>query len=104
MLPSSLLLLIYAFSTCVNADFFLPSEVTNFIPACAQVCFYSFIEDNFPTSVCGDTPALNCLCENESKSSYTVGEGAVQCIISEASVGFCNGDDSSSEPFLKFVR
>lgn len=97
MLPSCLLLLIYAFSTCVNAEFSLPSQVTSFIPSCAQVCFESFVQDNYPTSVCGDTPTLDCLCENGSKSTYTVGEGAVQCIMSEASVGFCNGDDSSSE-------
>ncbi|KAI9643845.1 hypothetical protein NHQ30_007196 [Ciborinia camelliae] len=101
MLPSSLLLLIYAFSTCVNAELSIPSQVTSFIPTCAQVCFESFIQDNFPASVCGDTPTLNCLCENGSKSTYTVGEGAVQCIISEASVGFCNGDDSSNDTVLK---
>ncbi|ESZ93787.1 hypothetical protein SBOR_5843 [Sclerotinia borealis F-4128] len=101
ILPSSLLLLIYVFSTYVNADFSLPSEVTSFIPACAQICFESFIQDNYPTSVCGDTPTLDCICENGSKSTYTVGEGAVQCIMSEASVGFCNGDDSSNDTVLQ---
>ncbi|KAF7874090.1 hypothetical protein EAF04_002762 [Stromatinia cepivora] len=101
MLPSSLPLLIYALSTCVNAKFSLTSQVTSFIPSCAQVCFESFVQDNYPTSVCGDTPTLDCLCENGSKSTYTVGEGAVQCIMSEASVGFCNGDDSSNDTVLK---
>lgn len=101
MLPSSLLLLIYALSTCVNAEFSLTSQITSFIPSCAQVCFESFVQDNYPTSVCGDTPTLDCLCENSSKSTYTVGEGAVQCIMSEASVGFCNGDDSSNNTVLK---
>ncbi|KAF7887488.1 hypothetical protein EAF00_009782 [Botryotinia globosa] len=101
MLPLSLLILIYAFSTCVNAEFSLPSQITSFIPSCAQVCFESFVQDNYPTSVCGDTPTFNCLCENGSKSTYTVGEGAVQCIMSEASVGFCSGDDSSNDTVLK---
>ncbi|KAM3149127.1 hypothetical protein ABEW05_010619 [Botrytis cinerea] len=101
MLPLNLLILIYTFSTCVNAEFSLPSQVTTFIPSCAQVCFESFVQDNYPTDVCGETPTFDCLCENGSKSTYTVGEGAVQCIMSEASVGFCNGDDSSNDTVLK---
>ncbi|KAB8290156.1 hypothetical protein EYC80_011025 [Monilinia laxa] len=78
-----------------------PTHIRILNLSCAQVCFQSFVEDNFPSSVCGETPTLNCLCENGSRSTYTVGEGAVQCIMSEASVGFCNGDDSSNDMVLK---
>ncbi|PQE17680.1 hypothetical protein CJF31_00005391 [Rutstroemia sp. NJR-2017a BVV2] len=100
MLPSSLLLLIFTFSTFINAEFTVPTGASSLIPSCAQICFESFVINNWP-SVCSDTPSLDCLCENESASSYTIGEGAVQCIMSEASIGFCKGDDSSNETVLK---
>lgn len=101
MLPLSLFLLIYAFLTGVDAEYIIPTGASSLIPSCAQVCFESFVQNNWP-SVCSDTPSLDCLCENESASSYTIGEGAVQCIMSEASIGFCKGDDSSSRHFSVF--
>jgi len=92
----SLLLLLYAFSTNANASFTLTPEVTNFIPSCAQACFISFLDSNFDNSTCGTTPALDCLCSHNTTTGYTVGEGGVQCIISEDNIGFCKGNDAQS--------
>lgn len=97
--PSLILLLLY--STHAHAAITLSAELTNFVPACAQECFESFLESNFPTSVCTSTPTLGCLCSNNSTSGYTVGEGAVQCIISEDSIGGCQGADATSKLSLK---
>jgi hypothetical protein len=93
--PSLLLLLANILSihaTTVNYN--LTSEITNFIPSCAQECFKSFLEINFPSTPCSTTPTLNCLCSHNSTSGYTIGEGAVQCIISEDNIGFCQGNDA----------
>jgi hypothetical protein len=93
--PSLFLLLLY--STFANAAITLSAELTNFVPACAQECFESFLQSNFPTSVCTSIPTLACLCSNNSTSGYTVGEGAVQCIISEDSIGGCQGVDAKGQ-------
>jgi len=92
----SLILLICAILTYTNASFTLTPEVTNFIPSCAQTCFISFLDSNFNTATCGTTPTLDCLCSHNTTTGYTVGEGAVQCIISEDNIGFCKGNDAQS--------
>lgn len=92
----SLILLICAILTYTNASFTLTPEVTNFIPLCAQTCFISFLDSNFNTATCGTTPTLDCLCSHNTTTGYTVGEGAVQCIISEDNIGFCKGNDAQS--------
>jgi len=98
--PSLILLLctlpIYASAT----NYTLTSELTNFIPSCAQTCFESFLDENFPTNLCSTTPTLDCLCSHNTTSGYTVGEGAVQCIISEDNIGFCQGDDAKGKSIL----
>lgn len=96
----SLILLIYAFSIHANAaatSYTLSTELTNFVPTCAQECFISFLDTNFPTSACSSKPMLDCLCSHNGTTGYTVGEGAVQCIISEINIGFCKGDDAKGE-------
>ncbi|KAE9375495.1 hypothetical protein N431DRAFT_463577 [Stipitochalara longipes BDJ] len=97
---SLILLLIYTFSTYANASFTLTPEVTNFIPTCAQACFISFLDSNFEPTTCGTTPALDCLCSHNTTTGYTVGEGAVQCIISEDNIGFCKGNDAQKSVVL----
>ena len=92
----SLLLLIYAVSINADSTYTLTPEVTNFIPTCAQTCFISFLDSNFDTSTCGTTPTLDCLCSHNTTTGYTVGEGGVQCIISEDNIGFCKGNDAQS--------
>ncbi|KAH6683250.1 hypothetical protein B0J14DRAFT_142650 [Halenospora varia] len=93
----NLILLTFAFITHANAATTLSQDITNFVPKCAQDCFISFLDTNFPTSICSSTPTLECLCSHQSKSGYTVGEGAVSCIVQEGNIGFCKGSDAASE-------
>ncbi|KAK0668960.1 hypothetical protein QBC41DRAFT_112794 [Cercophora samala] len=73
------------------------SEILNFVPQCAQECFRSFIGANFDSRICGNSPSLQCLCRQTGLSGYTVGEGAVSCIIGESQLGSCQGRDSTSD-------
>jgi hypothetical protein len=90
----SLILLTYAFSNYANAAFILTPELTKFVPTCAQACFLSFLDSNFDAGICDPAPTLDCLCSHNTTTGYTVGEGAVQCIISEDNIGFCKGNDA----------
>jgi hypothetical protein len=104
LLPSSILVLLYAFpstrlvsaQSSASGTYTFSNDVTAFIPSCAQTCFSSFVQANFPISVCSSTPSLECLCSHNSTSGYTVGEGALQCIISEDNVGFCQGANATT--------
>ncbi|KAI9742200.1 MAG: hypothetical protein M1818_004100 [Claussenomyces sp. TS43310] len=104
LLPLSVLGLFYAFSTITTTSaretsssgtISLSDDLTNFIPLCAQDCFVSFIQANFPESVCSTSPSLECLCTHNSTSGYTVGEGAVQCIVSEDDIEACKGANAT---------
>ncbi|RDL38992.1 uncharacterized protein BP5553_03332 [Venustampulla echinocandica] len=98
---SGLILSAYTFITLANAaSTSLSQEITNFVPKCAQECFISFLDSNFPTSICSSAPTLECLCSHNGLSEFTVGEGAVQCIISEGNIGFCKGRDASNSVVL----
>ncbi|KAH8893227.1 hypothetical protein GQ53DRAFT_106307 [Thozetella sp. PMI_491] len=71
----------------------ITSEIANFVPPCAQSCLRSFAANNFQEGDCGDQPTLQCLCRHTGASGYTIGEGAVQCIISENGQGVCSDSD-----------
>jgi len=73
----------------------LPSEITGLIPSCAVDCFRSFVSGNYDTSVCGVSPSLSCLCQKTGRSGFTMGEGAVQCLVAEINRGSCRGVDAS---------
>ncbi|KAK0720556.1 hypothetical protein B0H67DRAFT_552711 [Lasiosphaeris hirsuta] len=73
----------------------ISSEILNFAPACAQQCFRSFIQANFNTGDCGDSPSMQCLCRLTGSSGYTLGEGAVSCIVAESTRGICKGTDAN---------
>ncbi|CZT12835.1 uncharacterized protein RAG0_16516 [Rhynchosporium agropyri] len=94
----SLILLAFSFSARVNAasksNYTLTPELTSFIPSCAQECFISFLDANFPIGTCSAKPNLECLCSKNGTSGYTIGEGAVQCVISEINIGFCKGNSA----------
>ena len=96
----SLILLIFAFSTFTSAAFTLTPDVTKFVPTCAQDCFISFLNANFDNATCGTASTLDCLCSHNTTTGYTVGEGAVQCILSEDNVRFCQGNDAESKSDL----
>lgn len=107
--PASFLALIYLFATTsfVTAQtssssiYTLGDDITEFVPICAQSCFASFLSANFPVSACTTSPTLDCLCTQKSTTGYTVGEGALQCIIAEENVGTCNSDDDNSSTSKK---
>lgn len=69
----------------------LGSDITAFVPSCARSCVESFIEVNFNTDLCGSSPSLQCLCSHTGSTGYTLGEGAVQCIVAENSIRACEG-------------
>ncbi|KAI0141699.1 hypothetical protein GGR57DRAFT_402176 [Xylariaceae sp. FL1272] len=68
-------------------------DIKTIVPTCAQGCLVSFIEGNFPSTSCDSSYSLSCLCSNNSTSGYTVGEGALQCLLGEFSVGQCRNSD-----------
>lgn len=70
----------------------LSSDITSFIPSCALDCFESFVDANFSPDLCGTSPSLQCLCAQDGSQGFTMGEGAVQCIVAENSRGACQGD------------
>ncbi|KAI1258624.1 hypothetical protein F5Y18DRAFT_341672 [Xylariaceae sp. FL1019] len=71
----------------------LGSDITTIVPACAQECLVSFVEGNFPSPSCDSSYSLSCLCSENSTSGYTVGEGALQCLLGEFSLGQCDHSD-----------
>ncbi|KAL9110901.1 MAG: hypothetical protein Q9187_007996 [Circinaria calcarea] len=63
------------------------SNLSSFIPSCAQSCLEAFIEHSFPTPVCPNPQDLDCLCTSDSKTGFTLGEGALQCVAAS-----CRGE------------
>ncbi|KJZ71332.1 hypothetical protein HIM_09268 [Hirsutella minnesotensis 3608] len=74
----------------------LPDDISPFVPACAQGCFLSFLAFNYGTrGHDGEVvPPLAWLCST--RGDYTVGEGAVQCLTAEKSVGSCSQEEGSA--------
>ncbi|KAI1637012.1 hypothetical protein F4809DRAFT_661650 [Biscogniauxia mediterranea] len=83
-------------SVAFSYDIQLGTDISTHIPACAWACLEDFIEDSFPSVNCGTYASLSCLCSAQSTSGFTIGEGAVQCIIGEKKVNACAGNDSSA--------
>lgn len=59
--------------------------LTEAIPTCAQSCVDSFIDNEFPTSICPLPLSLDCLCSKNSKSGFTLGEGSLRCVVATCS-------------------
>ncbi|CAK7218851.1 hypothetical protein SEUCBS140593_003694 [Sporothrix eucalyptigena] len=74
----------------------LPSEIVDFVPSCATSCLSTFIDANFPASVCGIDPTFQCLCAHTGTNGFTVGEGALACIASVDRTGQCTGTDAAA--------
>ena len=75
----------------------LSNDITSSVPACALQCFESFIDVNYTPGTCGSSPSLQCLCAYNGSQGFTLGEGAVQCLIAEDKQGGCQGDDAGCE-------
>ncbi|KAJ9141713.1 hypothetical protein NKR23_g7777 [Pleurostoma richardsiae] len=95
--PLSLILWFTTITFASAASFNLSADVTAFIPDCALACFESFLEANFAHNLCGDSPSLQCLCSHTGSSGFTIGEGAVQCIVAENTLGACKGMEATSQ-------
>lgn len=92
MAPKPLLrqLLIWTSLSIVSAEG-LDFQIGGLIPECAQGCFKSFIEGNFFTNYCGTSPSLQCLCSHQTPDGFTIGEGALECIVAFNQLGVCHG-------------
>lgn len=52
------------------------------IPDCSSSCVQTFIQESYPTSICGDQQDLSCLCANSGSNGFTLGEGILRCVVS----------------------
>lgn len=75
----------------------LTSEVSAFIPYCAQGCFDAFVQDNYPLANCGTAPSLQCLCSHNSTAGLSIGEAAAECIGGSFAFGVCTADEGGRE-------
>ncbi|KAI1481172.1 hypothetical protein F4774DRAFT_59823 [Daldinia eschscholtzii] len=87
------LLIWIALSASVVAGAKLGDDIAALVPTCAQPCLESFVVANYPSTDCTQNPTLECMCSEESHSGYTIGEGALQCISTEAQRGICSKKD-----------
>lgn len=69
----------------------LPQALISAAPNCAVSCLQTFATTNYPGSTCANTSDLNFLCTQDNTSSLTIGEAAIQCVVS-----FCRGQDQSN--------
>lgn len=69
-------------------------------PTCAQACLDSFITENFPSSVCSRPLNFGCLCSSASVSGFTIGEGALRCLVSTCP----QSDESEAEAAYSVCR
>ena len=97
----SLVIASYAISAAAAFEFRLSKDLTGLIPVCAQSCFLTFLSANYGTDktglLDGDFPSLKYLCSTPGDTQFTAGEGAVQCIVAEKSVGGCSSREASSK-------
>ncbi|KAI8633782.1 hypothetical protein F5Y19DRAFT_252827 [Xylariaceae sp. FL1651] len=92
--PSLLQLLIWTSISIVSSHSIgLGGDITALVPQCAQSCLLAFIKSNYPTIDCGTEFSLQCLCPAHSISGFNVGEGALQCLLGDAQLGQCQGQD-----------
>lgn len=63
-------------------DICLPSQLQTAVPSCALNCLQVFIANNYSNLDCSVTANLNLLCTTKTVSGLTIGEGALQCVVS----------------------
>jgi hypothetical protein len=81
--------------TTVLAATNIQNEFSSFVPSCAAECFASFLNINYVLDTCTGRPLLDCLCPRRGALGFTLGEGAMQCISAERSIGFCSTVEAS---------
>jgi hypothetical protein len=60
----------------------LPTSLVGLVPDCTANCLESFISTNYQASRCSTNLDLTCLCTHITPSGLTIGEAALQCLIS----------------------
>lgn len=58
----------------------LSPDITRIVPSCAISCLQNFVAVNYPTDLCS-SQNFNCLCQSSSTDGYTLGEGALTCLV-----------------------
>lgn len=51
------------------------------VPDCSLRCLDTFIQSNYPRSVCSRRSDINCLCRTSTFSGLTFGEAALRCVL-----------------------
>ncbi|KAJ9661149.1 hypothetical protein H2198_002093 [Neophaeococcomyces mojaviensis] len=75
-----------------SANICLPYQLQTAVPSCALSCLQSFISNNYHNHDCSSTANLNLLCTTKTSSGLTIGEGSLQCVISN-----CLGADLETQ-------
>jgi len=73
------------------ATFTLAPEIAAIVPQCASACLGTFLEANYSPLLCGTQPSLRCLCPQVGIGGFTLGEGALACLVLETDRGACVG-------------
>lgn len=68
----------------------LPQSLLSVVPNCAVSCIQTFASQQYPGATCANTSDLTFLCTQPDNAGLTIGEGAVQCVVS-----FCTGADQA---------
>lgn len=63
-------------------------DLAEFVPECGSHCFVAFLNSHFTRPSCKES-SLECLCTQRGAGGFTIGEGAVQCLEAESTVGLC---------------
>jgi hypothetical protein len=60
----------------------LPASLIGLVPDCTATCLDSFISANYQASRCSSDLDLTCLCTHNTSSGLTIGEAALECLVS----------------------
>ncbi|RJE21182.1 hypothetical protein PHISCL_06486 [Aspergillus sclerotialis] len=86
----ALALLLFAENSTAQ-DITPATRLYDVVPNCAYECIETFIQLDYPESVCSRRTDIDCLCRTNTTSGLTFGEGALSCIFS-----FCRQQVQSS--------
>lgn len=96
-------LLLHAHAAAATSN--LRNDIFAVVPACAQQCVLSFLSVNFDAgSMDGMGVTLDSICATDSRSGFTLGEGAMQCLTAEKSVGSCSEQEADGTYLTSPVR
>lgn len=65
-----------------SANVCIPTQLQSVVPSCSLACIKTFIANNYADLSCSATANLNLLCTTRTSSGLTIGEGSLQCVLS----------------------